>query len=448
MERQFALAREAYDWISGLPDFECPLPPEANILCFRICGPTTQPQFAVRDALIAEGSFHLSTAEINGERYLRAAFMNPDTTMDDVRTDDRACPRNGARQVPVDDRSQKRSFFIVRPRTPFFFVLACLALIPGAPAGAAGPVYIPVISKGIHQQFWQDIMQGALKASRDYNVVVTFDGPENASMVDAQVDQLSAVLEKKPSAVCIDALDSAAVVPLLEAARKEKVPVIAFDAGVDSSIPVTTAATDNFAAAELAASKLAALVGGTGKIGLIGLDPISRSGRDRRDGFLDAMKKRHPGITIIGPEYSGGDQLRSADLARAMIQANPDIRGFFGASEGTALGIAKAVQDAGSDPRPVVVGFDSGKAQIDAIRGGLIARDRHPGSHQDRLQGSGGRGANPPGRQGPPDNRHGIPLVRPDECGRSCPGGPAGRVGRASKCPALGFSLTDLSPRR
>jgi ribose transport system substrate-binding protein len=261
----------------------------------------------------------------------------------------------------------------VRPRTPFPCILACLALIPGAAAGAAGPVYIPIISKGIHQQFWQDIMQGALKASRDYNVVVTFDGPENASLVGAQVDQLSAILEKKPSAVCIDALDSAAVMPLLEAARKDKVPVIAFDAGVDSSIPVTTAATDNFAAAELAASKLAALVGGSGKIGLIGLDQASRSGRDRRDGFLAAMKKWHPGIAIIGPEYSGGDPLKAADIAKAMIQANPDIRGFFGASDGTALGIVKGVQDAGADPRPVVVGFDSGKAQVDAIRSGLIA---------------------------------------------------------------------------
>ena len=42
-------------------------------------------QLAARDALIAEGTFHLSTAELQGRRFLRAAFMNPDTSMDDVR---------------------------------------------------------------------------------------------------------------------------------------------------------------------------------------------------------------------------------------------------------------------------------------------------------------------------------------------------------------------------
>jgi L-2,4-diaminobutyrate decarboxylase len=83
VERQFALAREAHSFIASLPDFECPAPPETNILCFRIRGDDAL-QVALRDALIAEGSFHLSTAEHNGRRWLRASFMNPDTSLQDV----------------------------------------------------------------------------------------------------------------------------------------------------------------------------------------------------------------------------------------------------------------------------------------------------------------------------------------------------------------------------
>jgi L-2,4-diaminobutyrate decarboxylase len=85
VERQFSLARDAYEWIAGLPDFECPSAPESNILCFRLRSADDAAQFAARDALIAEGSFHLSTAEVQGRRYLRASFMNPDTSMEDVR---------------------------------------------------------------------------------------------------------------------------------------------------------------------------------------------------------------------------------------------------------------------------------------------------------------------------------------------------------------------------
>jgi L-2,4-diaminobutyrate decarboxylase len=84
VERQVALAAEAYAYISGLPDFSCPAEPQTNILCFRIAG-DDETQIAVRDALIADGSFHLSTAEVEGRRHLRATFMNPETSIEDVR---------------------------------------------------------------------------------------------------------------------------------------------------------------------------------------------------------------------------------------------------------------------------------------------------------------------------------------------------------------------------
>ena len=148
--------------------------------------------------------------------------------------------------------------------------------------------------------------------------------------------------------------------------------MIGFDSGVDSDIPVTTAATDNVAAAALAADKLAEAIGGSGKIGVIVHDQTSRTGIDRRDGFINEMKSKYPNITIVGPQYGAGDQLKSADLAKAMIQATPDIKGFFGANEGSAIGVINAVNELKMEGKIQVVGYDSGKSQIDAINSGLM----------------------------------------------------------------------------
>jgi len=84
VQSRFELARAAYDWMQSLADFECPFAPQSNILCFRLRGDDSR-QIAIRDTLIADGSFHLSTAEVHGRRFLRATFMNPDSSMDDVR---------------------------------------------------------------------------------------------------------------------------------------------------------------------------------------------------------------------------------------------------------------------------------------------------------------------------------------------------------------------------
>ena len=58
-------------------------------------------------------------------------------------------------------------------------------------------------------------------------------------MVDKQIDMLSAALAKNPKALGFAALDSKAAIPLLKKAQTAKIPVVAFDSGVDSDIPVT-----------------------------------------------------------------------------------------------------------------------------------------------------------------------------------------------------------------
>ena len=105
-----------------------------------------------------------------------------------------------------------------------------------APAAAAKP-YIPVISKGFQHQFWQAVKQGSEKAAKDFNVDITFEGPETEAQVDKQIEMLQTALDKKPAAICFAALDSKAAIPLLEKAKAANIPVIGFDSGVDSDIP-------------------------------------------------------------------------------------------------------------------------------------------------------------------------------------------------------------------
>ncbi|WP_241243144.1 ABC transporter substrate-binding protein [Paenibacillus whitsoniae] len=233
-------------------------------------------------------------------------------------------------------------------------------------------IYIPVISKGFQHQFWQAVKQGAEKAAKEFNVEITFEGPETETQVDKQIEMLQAALGKKPQAIAFAALDSKAATPLLEKAKASKIPVIGFDSGVDSDIPVTTAATDNKAAAALAADKMAALIGNEGEIALVVHDQTSRTGVDRRDGFTNRIKEKYPNIKIVDTQYGGGDQLKSTDLAKAIIQAHPNIKGFFGANEGSAIGVLNAVTELKKD-KIVVIGYDSGKQQLDAIRSGKMA---------------------------------------------------------------------------
>jgi ribose transport system substrate-binding protein len=253
-------------------------------------------------------------------------------------------------------------------------LIAACQPAPAAPAPAgAETIYIPVISKGFQHQFWQAVKAGAEKAAVDYKVTITFEGPETEAMVDKQIEMVQAALAKNPQALCLAALDSKALIPLLEQAKAANIPVIGFDSGVDSDIPLATAATDNIAAAGKAADMMAELIGGAGEVAVIVHDQTSRTGIDRRDGFVNRMKDAHPNITVVDVQYGGGDHLKSTDLAKAIIQAHPNLKGFFGANEGSIIGVMNAVKEMGMEGQMVVIGYDSGKQQMDAIRAGVVA---------------------------------------------------------------------------
>ncbi len=238
-------------------------------------------------------------------------------------------------------------------------------------ASAEEKPYIALISKGFQHQFWQAVKLGAEQAAEELGATITFEGPDGEGAVDRQMDMISAAMAKSPSALGIAAIDSQATVPLLKRAQKDGIPIIAFDSGVASDIPLTTASTDNLASASLAADKLADLIGGAGKVAIVSFDQTSQTGIERRDGFVDQMKAAHAGIEIVAIEYGGGDHLKSAEITKTLLQAHPDLKGIFGTNEGAAIGVAIGKKESGSDV--VIVGYDSGKAQTDAIREGVIA---------------------------------------------------------------------------
>lgn len=233
--------------------------------------------------------------------------------------------------------------------------------------------YVAIVSKGFQHQFWQAVKKGAEDAAKEFDVEITFEGPESESQVDKQIEMLRAALDKKPDALGFAALDSQAATPLLEEAQKSEIPIIAFDSGVESDIPLATASTDNKAAAALAADKMAEFIGEEGKIALVVHDQTSVTGVQRRDGFKEQIESKYPNIEIVDIQYGGGDHLKSTDLAKAMIQAHSDLKGIFGSNEGSAIGVVNAVQELNKSGDLVVVGFDSGKQQIDAITSGLMS---------------------------------------------------------------------------
>jgi ribose transport system substrate-binding protein len=258
-------------------------------------------------------------------------------------------------------------------------VLALSACGRGEDSGSGGgdgggELDIALVSKGFQHQFWQAVKTGAEEKAEELGVTMTFDGPASETEVDNQLTMLQAAIERGPDAIGYAALDPEACVALLDQAKSADIPVVEFDAGCDSDVPVTICQTDSKAAGALAAEHMAELMGNKGKVAIVGHSQINSTGVERRDGFVEKMESDFPDIEIVDIQYGDGDHIKSADIAKAQLASNPDLTGLYGTNEGSAIGIVNAVKELGLQPGELtVVGFDSGQAQIDAIKSGLMA---------------------------------------------------------------------------
>lgn len=240
-----------------------------------------------------------------------------------------------------------------------------------AGGGEGGDKTIYLVSKGFQHRFWQAVKEGAEQAGEEFGYTVEFVGPDNEQAITQQLDQLKTALNTKPAAIGFAALDSEAAAPVLDQIKAADIPVIAFDSGVESDIPLTTVQTDNKAAAGEAAKHMAELIGNKGKVGLVCHDQTSQTGKERCFGFKEWLQENAPDIEIIDEQYAG-EVGKAADVAKAIIASNPDIAGLYGTNEAAAIGVVQGVKESGKTDI-TVVGFDSGKAQLDAIKEGIEA---------------------------------------------------------------------------
>ena len=282
---------------------------------------------------------------------------------------------------------------------------------PTEDTGSGEKLYIPVMAKGFQHAYWQAVKQGADQAAEELDVEIYFAGPASETNIDEQVNMVKTELAKNPKAMALAALSTDSVTEILAECAEKNIPVIGFDSGVpgDTTGAVkATAATDNEAAAAIAAEKfgenetvVAAMQNATSDapivIGCLSQDAVSASVTGRTTGFVNKMaeiaetyqpgkvsieghttwekKVENPAI-IIRVEVSATTEATSLQTSASALLGMEGITAIFCSNEGAVTGFLAATSD-GSDLGEggkyeglVVAGFDAGSAQKNAVRNG------------------------------------------------------------------------------
>lgn len=219
-------------------------------------------------------------------------------------------------------------------------LVLCAAMV-GSMVGVTTTVHaedeinIEIVSKGFQHQFWQAVKAGAEKKEAELGCKINFVGPNSESDIADQVQMLNSAINQKPDAIAFAALDTEASLDAIKQAQEAGIPIIGFDSGVPGAPEgaiLANAATDNYAAGELAAEETYKLLkdriakaDGPVRIGVMGQDATSESIVNRGLGFIDkigelAIADGHK-VKLEGNEkYVGDAKVESSDDGNVIIE--------------------------------------------------------------------------------------------------------------------------------
>ena len=274
---------------------------------------------------------------------------------------------------------------------------------PASTTTDGGTKHIDVIAKGFQHQFWKAVELGTQNAAKEFGVEVTFQGPDNESAIAQQVEYLNTAIAKKPTAICLAALDTQASIPSIQSAMEAGIPIIGFDSGVPDAPKgaiKANASTNNAVAGALAADELYKLIESKIKdakepvrIGVVAQESNSQSIVDRTKGFVDKMTElcgadnvSVEGHDSLKNEKAGAKvvidvgipaEVKDVDAAAvaSAILEKKDLIAIYGSNEFAANAIITAnegLDKLGAD-KVIAVGFDAGKKLLDAVRAKTFA---------------------------------------------------------------------------
>src|SRR5437588_8829691 len=251
-------------------------------------------------------------------------------------------------------------------------IAACLLAPACQRQGAGGKRVIAVIPKGVSHFFWQSVHAGAEAAAKESNVEVAWNGPAQETDYSGQINIVEDAINRRVAGIVLAPTHRDALVPVVERAQREGIPVTIFDSGIGTENYVSYVATDNRQGGAVAADRLASKLGGKGKVAILGVKAGSVSTDEREQGFQETIKQKYPGIEIVAFQYGESDRARSLDRATDILTAHPDLIGFFASNESSTVGAVQAIKQKGLAGKLILVGFDSSPNLIDDLKAGAI----------------------------------------------------------------------------
>jgi len=236
-------------------------------------------------------------------------------------------------------------------------------LVVGAFAGCgekekgADEMTIGVAHKNSSSPFWVSFEDGAKAAAEELGVKIDMQGPAIENDPAGQLAIVENFITQEYDGIVVAPCDDVGIAPAVQTALDSGIPVVAADNGVTGA-EVSLVATDNAAAAALAAKYIGEALGGEGNVLMVNGTISQGSGKGRYEGFKGYLEENYPNITILTPIDAQWDDQKALAGIEDAVNSGQEIDAVFSAWDGGALQAHSVFKAQGMLDDVIIAGFD------------------------------------------------------------------------------------------
>lgn len=230
----------------------------------------------------------------------------------------------------------------------FLVLILAFAVTAGALA-AEEPYRIGIVLKDSTTMFWRYIVSGATTKAEELGVELVEYSPSSYTDSAGQLNMIEDAIESNISAICVAAIDSTAIVEVLQKAEDRGIPVIVFNTLIPdfaaSGYQRTFVGIDNYEASYAVTDLILSEHDYDCNLVILEGTPATQMNFDRTDPIY-AIAEEHPGVNIVAVQPCYANREEAMKVMENVLQSNPDIDVVWALNDPTALGAMQAIEAA------------------------------------------------------------------------------------------------------
>ncbi|MEM8874562.1 MAG: ABC transporter substrate-binding protein [Planctomycetota bacterium] len=191
---------------------------------------------------------------------------------------------------------------------------------------------------------------------------------QKADSAEKQSAQIDAMVEAGVQTLVVLPMNSDTLLPALRRAKDRGVYIVSVDRGLSDPIADLYVAGDNARFGQVAAEFMAEQLNGTGKIVVLRGMTVEID-NERFSAFEEEIGK-HAGIEILDVQHGEWNREKSYNVFAAMLQQHPEIDAVWASDDDMALGVEKALNEAGRTEEMWILGGAGMKDIVKRVRDG------------------------------------------------------------------------------